>query len=108
MGWFDAVYKALVLLVIACPCALVISTPVAVVSALAVAARHGVLIKGGAYIERLRHVRFLALDKTGTLTTGRPTLVDYAVADTAPAPEVLAVAHYRSEERRVGKAARCW
>src|SRR5690625_5128728 len=94
MGWFDAVYKALVLLVIACPCALVISTPVAVVSALAVAARHGVLIKGGAYIERLRHVRFLALDKTGTLTTGRPTLVDYAVADTAPAPEVLAVAHY--------------
>lgn len=92
MGWFDAVYKALVLLVIACPCALVISTPVAVVSALAVAARHGVLIKGGAYIERLRHVRFLALDKTGTLTTGRPTLVDYAVADTAP--EVLAVAHY--------------
>src|SRR5699024_6119026 len=94
MGWFDAVYKALVLLVIACPCALVISTPVAVVSALAVAARHGVLIKGGAYIERLRHMRFLALDKTGTLTTGRPALSAYAVVDTEKSADVLAVAHY--------------
>src|SRR5690625_3383664 len=94
LGWFDAIYKALVLLVIACPCALVISTPVAVVSGLAVSARHGVLIKGGAYIERLRHMRFLALDKTGTLTTGRPTLSEYAVVDTLQSTDVLSIAHY--------------
>src|SRR5690625_3067354 len=94
MGWFDAIYKALVLLGIACPCALVISTPVGVVSALAGAASHGVLIKGGAYIERLRHMRFLALDKTGTLTTGRPTLSEYAVVDTLQSTDVLSIAHY--------------
>src|SRR5690625_2963975 len=81
MGWYEAIYKALVLLVIACPCALVISTPIAVVSGLAVSARHGVLIKGGVYLERLRKLGFLALDKTGTLTTGRPQLVDYCVSD---------------------------
>lgn len=94
MGWFDALYKALVLLVIACPCALVISTPIAVVSALAVAARHGVLIKGGAFIERLRNMRFLALDKTGTLTTGRPSLTEYAVSNQEAKNNILAVAHY--------------
>jgi len=81
-AWSDWIYKALVLLVIACPCALVISTPVAVVSGLAAAARHGILIKGGAYLELGRKLEWLALDKTGTLTRGEPRLVEtVAVSD---------------------------
>ena len=75
--WLQALYKALVLLVIACPCALVISTPVTVVSALAAAARRGILIKGGTHLENARRLRAIALDKTGTITEGKPRLVDW-------------------------------
>lgn len=71
-SWQEWIYKALVLLVIACPCALVISTPITIVSGLAAAARHGILIKGGAYLEAGRQLAWLALDKTGTLTHGQP------------------------------------
>ncbi|HUH60855.1 MAG TPA: heavy metal translocating P-type ATPase [Candidimonas sp.] len=78
-SWADWIYKALVLLVIACPCALVISTPVAIVSGLAAAARHGILVKGGAYLELGRKLTWLALDKTGTLTSGRPEQTDMMV-----------------------------
>ncbi|WP_425451599.1 heavy metal translocating P-type ATPase [Crenobacter cavernae] len=76
-SWHDWVYKALVLLVIACPCALVISTPVTIVSGLAAAARHGILIKGGVYLEEGRKLAWLALDKTGTLTHGKPVQTDF-------------------------------
>ena len=80
-AWLTAAYKALVLLVIACPCALVISTPVSVVSGLAAAARRGILIKGGAFLEQARLLRAVALDKTGTLTQGKPKLVNWRVLD---------------------------
>ena len=78
-GWgvLDALYKALVLLVIACPCALVIATPVTVVSALATAARRGILVKGGRYLEEARLLKVVAFDKTGTLTAGQPALVHW-------------------------------
>jgi Cd2+/Zn2+-exporting ATPase len=77
--WMEAVYKALVLLVIACPCALVISTPVTVVSGLAAAARRGILVKGGVYLEQARSLKAVALDKTGTITEGKPKLVDVQI-----------------------------
>lgn len=80
--WFDWLYRALVLLVVACPCALVISTPVTIVSGLAVAARRGILIKGGVYLENGRKITHLALDKTGTITCGKPVQTDFlALAD---------------------------
>ncbi|RQN34158.1 heavy metal translocating P-type ATPase [Paraburkholderia tropica] len=75
-AWSAWLYKALVLLVIACPCALVVSTPVTVVSGLAAAARAGILVKGGVWLERGRLLKAVALDKTGTLTRGQPALTD--------------------------------
>ena len=77
--WLTWIYKALVLLVIACPCALVISTPVTIVSGLAAAARQGILVKGGVYLEEGRKLKWLALDKTGTITHGKPAQTDFVV-----------------------------
>lgn len=76
ISWAESVHRALVLLVIACPCALVISTPVTIVSGLTAAARLGLLVRGGAFLEAGRHVKVLAFDKTGTLTEGKPTVTD--------------------------------
>jgi Cd2+/Zn2+-exporting ATPase len=95
--WF---YRALVLLVIACPCALVISTPVTIVSALTHAARLGILIKGGKHIETLSHVQAVAFDKTGTLTHGQPTVTDIVPLNSASRERILQIAaalEHRSE-----------
>ena len=86
--WLEALYKALVLLVIACPCALVVSTPVTVVSGLTTAARRGILIKGGTYLEDARRLKAVALDKTGTITQGKPVLVAWQAWNGADQAEV--------------------
>jgi Cd2+/Zn2+-exporting ATPase len=90
--WQVWIYKALVLLVIACPCALVISTPVTIVSGLAAAARHGILIKGGVYLEEGHKLAVLALDKTGTITHGKPTLTDTVMLEQVDGIDRLAIA----------------
>ena len=91
-GWQQALYQALALLVIACPCALVISTPVTVVSALTAGARRGLLLKGGAALEAARQLRVIALDKTGTLTSGQPSLVHWQALGALDASSCAAVA----------------
>ncbi|HEY7683197.1 MAG TPA: heavy metal translocating P-type ATPase [Gemmatimonadales bacterium] len=99
-------YRALTLLVIACPCALVISTPVTIVSALAGAARSGVLVKGGAQLEALARITVVAFDKTGTLTEGRPSVTDMVSLEGADEARVLALAAAveRDSEHPVGRA----
>ncbi|MFJ3053274.1 heavy metal translocating P-type ATPase [Pseudomonas nitroreducens] len=91
-AWLDWVYRALVLLVIACPCALVISTPVTIVSGLSAAARLGILIKGGVFLEMGRSLSWIALDKTGTLTEGRPRQTDFTSLRETAAGDVRALA----------------
>ncbi|WP_420825751.1 heavy metal translocating P-type ATPase [Pseudomonas typographi] len=111
-AWLDWIYRALVLLVVACPCALVISTPVSIVSGLAAAARRGILIKGGVFLENGHRLKVLALDKTGTLTFGRPTQTDWLALDTriasARLQQLAASLALRSDHpvsRAVGQAA---
>ncbi|MBV7600122.1 zinc/cadmium/mercury/lead-transporting ATPase [Aeromonas sp. sia0103] len=91
-SWDEWIYRGLALLLIGCPCALVISTPAAVTSALAAATRQGALIKGGAALERLAHVDTVAFDKTGTLTLGKPQLTELISLDGRPEAELLALA----------------
>lgn len=105
MSWHDSIYRALVLLVIACPCALVISTPVTVVSALTSAARRGILIKGGRYLEQARHLATIAFDKTGTLTVGKPSLnkvVATADIDEATCLQIAASLNHLSQHPIAG------
>ena len=105
-SWLNWLYRALVLLVIACPCALVISTPVSIVAALSAAARSGVLIKGGAFLEIAGSLRALAFDKTGTLTRGEPSLTTVLPLNAADEIELLtlAAAAERYSEHPIGTA----
>ena len=105
-SWLEWLSRALVLLVISCPCALVLSTPISIVSALSAAARNGVLIKGGAILERVGAVDTVAFDKTGTLTAGQP-IVTAVVPINAPDEETvltLAASLERHSEHPLGRA----
>lgn len=90
-SWSEWVYKGLAILLIGCPCALVISTPAAIAAALSAGARRGLLLKGGAVLERLRDITTVALDKTGTLTLGKPLVTDI-LATTGSEADVLTLA----------------
>jgi Cd2+/Zn2+-exporting ATPase len=88
--WLFWIYRSLVLLVISCPCALVIATPVSIVSGLTALARRGVLVKGGVHLEAVGKLRALAVDKTGTVTRGKPQVVDVISRSSLTADEILA------------------
>ena len=88
-AWNPWVYRALVLLVIACPCALVIATPVSIVSGLTALARRGVLVKGGIYLEAVAQLRALAVDKTGTITQGKPEVTTITTVSTLTENDIL-------------------
>jgi len=90
-NWDEWIYKGLAILLIGCPCALVISTPAAIAASLSAGARRGLLLKGGAVLEGLGRLTAVALDKTGTLTEGKPKVTDI-VSFGSPAPEVLRLA----------------
>lgn len=90
--WMPWIYKALVLLVVGCPCALVISTPVTIVSGLAAAAKRGILIKGGVYLEQGKTIRVIALDKTGTITEGKPKVTEVRSLNSLSVERVLLLA----------------
>ncbi len=91
-SWQEWIYKGLTLLLIGCPCALVISTPAAITSGLAAAARRGALIKGGAALEQLGRVTQVAFDKTGTLTVGKPRVTAIHPATGISESELLTLA----------------
>lgn len=90
--WTDWIYRGLALLIAACPCALVISSPVSIISAIGNAAKNGVLIKGGVFLEEAGSIKAIAFDKTGTLTFGRPEVTDIETVKSASENEFLAIA----------------
>ncbi len=91
-AWDTWIYRGLALLIISCPCALVISTPVSILAALGNATRKGILVKGGTYLEQAAGLRVVAFDKTGTLTEGRPAVSDVVALNGSSTDEVLALA----------------